>query len=202
MQSIKNYKERALANLENRWFDAAIVALVYYIIYQGINWLVTTFMSQESGLVFNFIWILACMPLTWSFAVMFLDFIRGEKLESGKLFEGYKDLSRVFVTYLLYFIAVTIGLILFFVPGIIIAFMFAQTPYILRDDKDLGAIDVLKKSADMMKGHKMQLFLLYLSFIGWAILAVLTLGIGFLFLSPYINTTLAHYYEDLKKESF
>ena len=58
-----------------------------------------------------------------------------------------------------------------------------------------------KEFANMMKGHKMQLFLLYLSFIGWAILAILTLGIGYLFLFPYMYTTVAHYYEDLKSES-
>ncbi|KUH45897.1 hypothetical protein M2E15_3170 [Bacillus mycoides] len=44
-----------------------------------------------------------------------------------------------------------------------------------------------------MKGHKLDLFLLWLSFIGWAILAILTLGIGFLWLSPYVGTTTAHF---------
>ena len=52
----------------------------------------------------------------------------------------------------------------------------------------------------MMDGHKMELFLLELSFIGWIILGVITFGIGMLLVEPYMVTTIAHYYEDLKKE--
>ena len=58
----------------------------------------------------------------------------------------------------------------------------------------------LKLSAKMMKGHLWQFFLLNLSFIGWVLLALLTFGIGMLWLNPYIYTTWAHYYEDLKEE--
>lgn len=52
----------------------------------------------------------------------------------------------------------------------------------------------------MMEGHKMEYFLLVLSFIGWIILGVITFGIGMLLVEPYMMTTLAHYYEDLKEE--
>jgi uncharacterized membrane protein len=52
----------------------------------------------------------------------------------------------------------------------------------------------------MMKGHKMDLFLLWLSFIGWMLLSLLSVGLGFLLLMPYMQTTFAHFYEDLKEE--
>ena len=201
MQSIKTYKERALADLENRWFDAAIVALVFYLIYEGIQWLVPNFLGQTQGLVFQAVWMLLCAPLSWSFTVLFLDFIRGEKLEISSLFKGYSDALRLAAVYFLYFLGICIGLVFFIVPGIIIALMYSQIPYILKDDSQVGIVEVFSKSAKMMQGHKMDLFWLGLSFIGWAILALLTLGIGFIFLSPYLNTTLAHYYEDLKSES-
>ena len=181
--------------------DAAIVALVYFVISEGIDFAVSSFLATETGFVFQLIWLLACAPLTWAFGVMFLDFIRGNELKVGKLFDGYKDCIRIGIAFFLYFLVVLVGVIFFIVPGIIFAMMFAQVPYILRDDENIGVIDALKKSANMMKGHKIQLFLLYLSFIGWAILAILTLGIGYLFLFPYMYTTVAHYYEDLKSES-
>jgi uncharacterized membrane protein len=73
-----------------------------------------------------------------------------------------------------------------------------MTDFILKDDKEISAVDALFKSWKMTKGHKMRLFWLALSFIGWAILSLLTLGIGFLFLVPYYEATFAHYYEDLK----
>jgi uncharacterized membrane protein len=201
MESISTYKNRAIASLENKWIDAAIVALVYFVIYEGINFAVSSFMTQETGFIFQLVWLLACAPLTWGFGVMFLDFIRGGELKVGKLFDGYKDCLRLSLAFFLYLLVVLVGVIFFIVPGIIFAMMFAQVPYILRDDENIGVIDALKKSANMMKGHKMQLFLLYLSFIGWAILAILTLGIGYLFLFPYMYTTVAHYYEDLKLEA-
>lgn len=201
MKSISNYKDMAIASLENKWIDAAIVALVYFVISEGIDFAVSSFLATETGFVFQLVWLLACAPLTWAFGVMFLDFIRGNELKVGKLFDGYKDCIRIGIAFFLYFLVVLVGVIFFIVPGIIFAMMFAQVPYILRDDENIGVIDALKKSANMMKGHKMQLFLLYLSFIGWAILAILTLGIGYLFLFPYMYTTVAHYYEDLKSES-
>jgi uncharacterized membrane protein len=201
MESISSYKNRAIASLKDKWMDAAIVALVYFVISEGIDFAVSSFLATETGFVFQLIWLLACAPLTWAFGVMFLDFIRGNELKVGKLFDGYKDCIRIGIAFFLYFLVVLVGVIFFIVPGIIFAMMFAQVPYILRDDENIGVIDALKKSANMMKGHKMQLFLLYLSFIGWAILAILTLGIGYLFLFPYMYTTVAHYYEDLKSES-
>ncbi len=201
MESISSYKDRAIASLKDKWMDAAIVALVYFVISEGIDFAVSSFLATETGFVFQLIWLLACAPLTWAFGVMFLDFIRGNELKVGKLFDGYKDCIRIGIAFFLYFLVVLVGVIFFIVPGIIFAMMFAQVPYILRDDENIGVIDALKKSANMMKGHKMQLFLLYLSFIGWAILAILTLGIGYLFLFPYMYTTVAHYYEDLKLES-
>ncbi len=200
MQSISTYKDRALENLKGNWGTAAIVTLVYFIIYEGINWLVGSFLSTESGAIFQLVWMAACLPLMWSYMALFLDFSRGGNLEVGKLFAGYSDFGRVFVAYFLYMLAVIIGCIFFLVPGIILALMFSQFIFIQKDDPTIGAVDSLKKSAEMMKGHKWELFCLGLSFIGWIILTIFTLGIGMLFLYPYMETTFAHYYEDLKKE--
>ena len=75
-----------------------------------------------------------------------------------------------------------------------------MTSFILKDNEQISAMDALKQSWEMMDGHKAQLFWLSLSFIGWMILSIFTFGIGFLFLVPYIYTTFAHFYEDLKAE--
>jgi uncharacterized membrane protein len=98
-------------------------------------------------------------------------------------------------------ICVLIGFILLIVPGIILLLMFSQTEYILKDNKEMSATDAMKKSAEMMQGHKKELFWLLLSFIGWFILAILSFGFGFIFLEPYFETTMSHYYEDLKAEN-
>ena len=90
--------------------------------------------------------------------------------------------------------------LLFIIPGIIKAFSYAMTPYILEENPELSANDAIDHSRAMMKGHKFDLFWLYLSFIGWFILCILTLGIGFLWLTPYMETSVAAFYEDVKAD--
>jgi uncharacterized membrane protein len=60
------------------------------------------------------------------------------------------------------------------------------------------AIYLYVQQRRMMNGHKARLFLLYLSFIGWAILACIPFGIGFFWLTPYVSLSVANFYEDLK----
>lgn len=201
MDSISGYKDRALANLKGNWDKAAIATLIYFLIEMGVSTIGQMLLGDTAGVLFNYVWTIICIPLSWGFAVLFLDFIRGNGIVNERMFDGYKDFVRVFVTYLLYGIAVGLGCILLIVPGIILALMFSQFTYILKDNKEIGSVDALKLSAQMMNGHKMDLFLLGLSFIGWIILALMTLGIGLLFLEPYMQTTFAHFYEDLKEEN-
>ena len=146
------------------------------------------------------VWSLVCLPLAWGFCVFFLNLIRNEDIKLEHLFDGYKDFIRVFLAEFLCLLAVTIGVIFLIVPGIILGLMFSQTNFILKDDKEIGVLEAMKQSVAMMKGYKVRLFWLWLSFIGWFILAILTLGFGNLLLAPYFNTTLAHFYEDLKAQ--
>ena len=74
----------------------------------------------------------------------------------------------------------------------------AMVPYILRDRPELSADETIGLSEQMMRGHKTELFGLYLSFAGWFILSIFTFGIGFFFLAPYVRTAVADFYEDLK----
>lgn len=90
--------------------------------------------------------------------------------------------------------------LLFIIPGIIKAFSYAMTPYIVEENPDLSANEAIDRSRAMMKGHKFDLFWLLLSFIGWGILCLFTFGIGFLWLAPYVNTSLAAFYEDVKAD--
>ena len=85
------------------------------------------------------------------------------------------------------------------IPAFIKSLSYSMTPFILYDKKEMGtkAIDLSMK---MMKGHKMELFILYLTFIGWGILCIFTLGIGYFWLVPYINASLAGFYEEVKAD--
>lgn len=200
MGTNQEYKNRALASLEGNWGTAAIATLILLAITGCVGSVITMPFGSDSptGMGINGIWSLLCLPLEWGYTVWFLKLIRKEDIRYESLFDGYKDFVRTFLTYFLYGIAVAIGTLLFIVPGIILAIGLMMSIYLIKDDKEISAMDALKKSWEMTKGHKMNLFMLGLSFIGWFILCILTLGIGFLFLVPYIDTAFAYYYEDLK----
>jgi uncharacterized membrane protein len=202
MGTNQDYKNRALASLEGKWSTAVIASLIYLVITMGISWTITTPMGNDVFMSYSTsgIWTILCLPLSWGFTVFFLRLIRNEDIGYGRLFDGYKDFVRIFVTELLAFLATGIGFCLLIVPGIILGAGLVMTSFVLKDDSQIGYIDALKKSWELTDGHKGELIWLFLSFLGWMILACLTFGIGFIFLYPYMQTALAHAYEDLKAE--
>jgi len=75
--------------------------------------------------------------------------------------------------------------------------MLSQVYYILAENEDMSVIEAMKESARIMKGNKFRLFILSLSFIGWFILGVITLGIGFLWITPYYTITATNFYKEI-----
>ena len=202
MQNNQNYKNRALASLGGKWAEGIIATLILMLI-GSVGSIVTLPMAYDAQTLkmsTQSIFTLLCLPLNWGVAVYFLNLIRNQDISVVRIFDGYKDFWRIFLAGLLVVVCELIGIMLLIVPGIIAGLMLSQTCFILKDDPQVSATDAMKRSMEMMQGHKMELFKLWLSFIGWIILAVLTCGFGMLFLYPYMYTTLAHYYEDLKAE--
>ena len=87
------------------------------------------------------------------------------------------------------------------VPAIYVTLSFSQTWFIIANDENISGYNALKESWNLMRGKRLKLFLLELSFIGWAILSVLTLFIGFIFLAPYVQTSYAKFYDNLNESS-
>lgn len=187
-------RQQAAGSLTGNWGMAAVITLVYLLLTGS-----TSSASQYINPSFGLISILL-LPLHYGFAILFLDLLRGVKLDLGRLFDGYKDFGRILGTGLLQAIYTLLWLLLLIVPGIVKSYSYAMTSYILKDHPELQYDAAISKSMVMMSGYKMKLFLLDLSFIGWGILCLFTLGIGFLFLSPYMQAAHAAFYEDLKKE--
>lgn len=105
------------------------------------------------------------------------------------------------VTYLVSFISLVL-IILSFVWYWVRNLSYSLMPYIAYDNPNMNSLEVVNESERMMKGNRGKIFLLSLSFIGWAILAVFTLGIGYLWLMPYMMVAEVCFYEHLlgKKE--
>ena len=98
--------------------------------------------------------------------------------------------------------SILIGLwsLLLLIPGIIKAFSYAMTPFIIEEYPELSSTEAIHRSRMMMRGHKFDLFWLELSFIGWGFLCLLTAGIGFFWLIPYMETSIAAFYEEVKTD--
>ena len=196
MKSISAYREAAWNSLSGNWGSAAVFTLVYFVI-ACIAGVIDGALALGSSLVT----VLLTAPVTYSYNVTFLDNLRsGKAFDVQALFEGYNDYLRITGTYLLMCLYIFLWSLLLVIPGIVKYISYSQTFYILRDEPSLTYNGAIERSMAMMEGHKMDYFLLILSFIGWYILGILSLGIGFLWINPYISRTLALFYEDLKSE--
>ena len=203
MDSITNYKNRALSALENKWGNFVAITFVYGFII-GITQILSG--DKDSPAILHLIGLvlfILALPLTWGFQTLFLGAVRGGEATAKDMFEGYnKELfSRVMTTTLLYYVYIFLWCLLLIIPGLIKSYSYAMTPYILKDNPEMKNNAAIEESMRMMDGHKLELFLLDLSFIGWAILSILTCCIGFLWLVPYMNMARVNFYEDLKKAS-
>ena len=190
-------RKQARNYLEGNWGTLALTTLVYYLIAESVP-LSGNFFG-ESGNWFS-LWSLLCLPLGWGLSILCLGITRGEDPTIGGLFQGYRQFGRIFIAYLWYTVLIVLWTLLLIVPGIIKALSYSMMPFILKDHPEMNGDQAINESMRLMQGHKMKLFLLILSFIGWGLLCLLTFGVGFLLLTPYMTTTTARFYQDLLDE--
>ena len=150
------------------------------------------------GSLLSIIGLIITGPFTLSKAKVALSIARGEEYETNDVFFGFKNFLSAFLLNLINGIFIFLWLLLFIVPGIIKAISYSMSYYILHDNPDMDANDARLESMRIMEGHKMDAFLLGLSFIGWVLLSILTLGILFLWVLPYIEVTMAEFYESIR----
>ncbi len=179
--------------LQGKWPMAAVAALIYSVIAVGLSAI-----PFIGGLCSLFVG----LPLAYGLAIVMLSVFKNREkdIDFGILFEGFQDYSRIFVTKFLQQLYTALWALLLVVPGIIKYYSYAMTDYILKEEPEMKNNAAIEKSMAMMENNRMKLFMLDLSFIGWAILCCITLGIGFFFLIPYMQSARAAFYEDLKAQ--
>ena len=120
-----------------------------------------------------------------------------KELAFSDLFSQFDRFGTGFAQKFLRTLFTVLWSLLFIIPGIVKGLSYAMTPFILEEHPEMTASQAIKASMKLMEGHKMELFILGLTFIGWEILACLTMGIGFLFLNPYMNAVYAAFYRSI-----
>lgn len=183
---------QARESLSGKWkFVIAVSAL-----YTAITFAVSSI--RGSGPLLSLI---ISGPMGVGFSIFTLAVSRGKQTEVYQIFEGFKKnyFERSLVAYLLVALYTILWALLLIIPGIIKAIGYSQTFFILADDDTISAKGAMEKSVKMMYGYKWKYFCLILRFTGWFVLSILTIGVGFLWLVPYIKISMTKFYEDVSK---
>ena len=182
---ISEIKKNAKAGMKGKWGLAIGVLIVYSLICSALS--ATGIGSLAVGLI------------SVGLAAFFLNALANEKASFDSFFKGITEsIGTKFVSMLLVSIYTALWTLLFYIPGIVKAYAYAMTPYILLDKPELSANEAITESRKMMNGNKMKLFLLDLSFFGWFILSVFTFGILLIYVIPYMQAAHAEFYRNLK----
>lgn len=191
-----------------RWWKMTLATIAIYLISGGFSIYVniatvinrddpSTTVGYSSSVI-----TLLLIPFTIAASGYYLNHIRGFNPEWKSLYkEGIDNYGSYLVTGVLVNAFTVLWSLLFVVPGIIKAIAYSQAKYVIHDNPRLKGKEAIEISKRMTNGFKGDLFSMYLSFIGWYILVGLTGGILSIYVTPYVETTAAMYYENLKRYS-
>jgi len=199
-------KRTALSGLSGNWgfaigalLLAFVMIVLLWVLIAAVTAIMPTILSLILILVAFVLMILVTPFMILSLSWLFLDFVRGEESHVTDLVHPvFESFGRNILTVFLVQLYLILWSMLFGIPGIIKRYAYSQTYYILKDNPNLSASDAITLSREMMNGHKAELFVLDLSFIGWWFLGGLTLGLANIGVLPYYFTVRALYYENLK----
>src|ERR1039457_5952216 len=162
--------------LRGRWGDAVGAVMIYL----GISFVLQILSYIPFvGCLANIGSLLIEGPLTLGLALFFLALARLQQLTMGMVFNGFNRFGNALGAYLLMAIFTFLWMLLLIIPGIIAAYRYSMTFFILADHPELGPLDAIRRSTEMMQGNKWKLFCLGWRFLGWALLCMLTCLIGF-----------------------
>lgn len=188
---IKNFaKEKIKGRLWEFW-KIALVAMGATL---GLGFIFELFFHNSDADFIGYLLDILLLPLSIGIVSFLISFIKNEDFAINDLFNHYKNFLKVTGTLLLEGIIICLGFILFVIPGIYLSFSYMLVPYLLAQRNDLSITDTLRLSRKMMYGHKIDAFVLGLSFMGWIVLGAFTLGILYVWLYPYMSVTFTKFY--------
>lgn len=201
------YKQFALRMLSGNWAISLLAVLVTMI----VQAMITTQLNLSSkdpfvmlgaiGLLYGATVLLA--PLEMGKNWIFLDIAKAEKPRLGLLLESFgtvKEYARAVTYYAVFYLGLNVLMLLLIVPGVWFYLTYRLVPFILRDHPEMSAFDAMRENRRLMKGKKRILLRLYASFIGWYALVLVTGGLAYIFVQPYLHTALSGFYLEIKAE--
>lgn len=183
-----------------------VISLIIGLITGALSFLCPEFKYTVGNITYTvdflsfFVSIFVSAPFAYSMAKIYIGVTKDQAPKIEDAFFGFKDNYKGIVIMELWrTLYVFLWTLLFIIPGIIKTVAYSMSTYILYENPHLSPKEALLRSEEMMRGRKMEYFLLMLSFIGWILLGILTLGILYIWLIPYMQTTAAAYYNSIKQ---
>lgn len=191
-------KKKIEGNIGNILLGVVIVLAVSFLFSFGIGFVQAVF-GEESFVTFivSLIVELLLVPLSIGLNAYMIGFVKNDEFNRDTLFASYEDTYKIIGTNILMSFLIMIGMFFFIIPGIYLAFSYALVPYLLVTHRDLSITETLELSRKMMNGHKLDYFILSISFIGWVLLVPFTLGILLIWLYPYMATATTKFAVDV-----
>lgn len=191
-------KKKIEGNIGNILLGVVIVLAVSLLFSFGVGFVQAVF-GEESFVTFivSLIVELLLVPLSIGLNAYMIGFVKNDEFNRDTLFASYEDTYKIIGTNILMSFLIMIGMFFFIIPGIYLAFSYALVPYLLVTNRDLSITETLELSRKMMNGHKLDYFILSISFIGWVLLVPFTLGILLIWLYPYMVTATTKFAVDV-----
>lgn len=210
MKSNQYYKNEALSALRGNWANALVATIIFIALalFFSSNDAINSYyqrivINPFIGYSLSFISMFVLLPLAagYSNSMRVLLETGDNRLTNNSFSLAFGNWLHVVWGMILSTIYIFLWTLLLIIPGIIKSYSYALTPYILVEHPEMSANEAIEESMRLMDGHKFDLFYLQLSFIGWAILSILSLGLGVFWLIPYQMTAQAAFYRDIKNEA-
>lgn len=194
----KEYRKRAEKICKSMYKDFAIA----YIIFIAIFVIIATFafIPRVGPIIMCALFLTVAGPCAYSQLFMNKQAKEGIAPAPGDAFFGFAHFARTFIVTFLHALVVIIGLVLLIVPGIYFYCNYSMSEIISLENDEMSSIASLKQSHSIMRGHRRNYFCLILSYIGWILLSILTIGILFLWVWPKINAAKYEFYLDITKK--
>lgn len=189
-------KEFVRENFKTFWKGYLIILAISFLCSIGIELL-----FENGTMIYNGLTLVVSFftsTLSVGFYYYVLKIVRGEEPEKEDLFRFVGKILPIVAIAILMAVFVLLWSILLIVPGIIAALGYSMVFYLYADNPELTPMDYLEQSKEMMKGYKWDYFVFQLSFLGWILLCVITLGIALIWVVPYVTIAQTIYYDKLK----
>lgn len=187
-KSSSEYRLQAREQLAGNWGKFALLYLILFSVTIALNFIPLLGFVAKCTIA---------GPISLGIVVCMLKLFHDKTFVLEDILEGFTSFVPALLVYLLTLIFTILWSLLLIIPGIMAAYSYSMAFYILRENPELSPLEVIRESKALMKGHRMDLFLLHLSFIGWGLLSILSLGIGGLWLMPYVGAATTAFYLDL-----